>query len=134
MRLLLVASAAIALFLTSCATGPTPEELRSASFGAAPDLYEEPVKHYLSRMLIDPYSARYTFDVEPMQGWYRVAGEFRYGYYVCGTVNAKNRLGAYVGAKSFYAFLRDGRVMAAQIGAPLIGPAAECLKRVYASW
>lgn len=46
-------------------------------------------------MLNDPYSAKYTFD--------RVNMRSEKVGIVCGTVNAKNQLGAYVGKRTFTA-------------------------------
>jgi hypothetical protein len=49
--------------------------------------------------LKDPYSAVYQFEA-PMRAW----NYDNVTWMVCGTVNAKNSLGEYVGAKPFIAF------------------------------
>lgn len=94
------------LILSGCAKAPTREEFYKADFGPKPDNYEQLVKDYYFTKLFDPYSAQYTF-AQPHKGWLRFGGG-TYGWYVCGTVNSKNRFGAYVGARPFYFMIRDG--------------------------
>lgn len=115
-----------------CVTPPTLDEFARADYGAAPDLHEDAVKRHLGKRLFDPYSAVYTFDAGPTRGWTVVQGQRVFGYYVCGTVNAKNRFGAYVGANPFWAFVRNGSVVAA--GDWLMsGGGAECPSRRWIS-
>lgn len=75
-----------------------------------PSNYEQIVKDFYSRSLFDPYSAVYTFQ-SPVRGWAGSARGIQYGWYVCGTLNAKNRMGGYVGVKPFYALIRHGSVV-----------------------
>src|SRR4051794_39675118 len=63
-----------------------------------------PVKHaknQLGKYLFDPYSAQYE-DVRKI--------DTDIGEMVCGLVNAKNRMGAYVGRKPFYYVALNGDV------------------------
>jgi hypothetical protein len=39
-----------------------------------------------------------------------------YGWAVCGTVNAKNRYGGYVGAQPFFVLIRDNQVVRREMG------------------
>jgi hypothetical protein len=52
----------------------------------------------------------YTF-TKPEKAWNSFAGESLYGWRVCGTVNANNGFGVYVGEKPFYALIRDNKVV-----------------------
>lgn len=99
-------------FIFGCVAPPTAHELASADYGAPPENYEELVKARVGQELIDPYSAVYTFDVGPKRGWWTVGGQRVHGYFICGTLNAKNRLGGYVGRKPYWVFVRDGRALA----------------------
>jgi hypothetical protein len=89
---------------------PTPEPLKDADYGPSPSNYEEAVKTLFKRTLFDPYSAVYEFSL-PTQAWYRKGQTILYGWAVCGTVNVKNRYGAYVGASPFYALIRNEEVV-----------------------
>ncbi|WP_395172692.1 hypothetical protein [Roseibium alexandrii] len=57
---------------------------------------EQAVRTKAAETLVDPYSAVFTFDV---------VNEFEGGMAgkICGSVNAKNRYGAYTGQRFFYA-------------------------------
>jgi hypothetical protein len=91
-----------------CATTPTQREFETADYGLYPEKFEEIIKAYYSTILFDPYSAVYTFN-KPVKAWNRIENIF--GWVVCGTVNGKNRLGAYVGAKPFYILIRNNQVI-----------------------
>lgn len=120
----------IALFVLAAATAcvhgrPTPAQLATADYGPFPSDYETIVKNYYSKSLFDPYSAVYEFAGPPKQGWAAVPrgsgalGELVRGYEpvfgweVQGRINAKNRLGGYVGGRPFILLIRDGRVIKA---------------------
>jgi hypothetical protein len=67
----------------------------SHATGVDPAL-EQAVRTKAAETLVDPYSAVFTFDV---------VNEFEGGMAgkICGSVNAKNRYGAYTGQRFFYA-------------------------------
>jgi len=98
---------AFALFI-GCASSPrpTPQQIAEADYGDPPSKYQDSIKGVISPKLFDPYSAIYTFSV-PDKGWNNMLGKTIYGYSVCGSINAKNRFGGYVGAKPFYSFFRN---------------------------
>ena len=54
---------------------------------------------------------------------------------VCGTVNAKNRFGGYVGARPFYAAFRDGQLLTVRLqgGGSLLDSAGVIVERC-AEW
>ncbi|CAM3344812.1 PDZ domain-containing protein [Asticcacaulis taihuensis] len=61
-------------------------------------------------------------------------GKTRYGYFTCGTVNSKNRMGGYSGKQWFLIMLKDGAVTDLEIDSPGDGQwtAYECLADVKA--
>ncbi len=62
--------------------------------------------------LFDPYSAVYRFS-PPYKGkvWGGIVyGGWNYGYVVPFTVNAKNRMGGYVGVRPYKAVFKDGEL------------------------
>lgn len=91
----------------ACGKRLTIEELKNSDFGPYPNNYEEIIKSYYSKTLFDPYSAKYTFE-EPIKRYVR--GGTIFGWAVCGTLNAKNRFGGYVGTKRFWVIISYGEV------------------------
>jgi hypothetical protein len=108
MQRIIIATLLIVL-LTGCAARLTPEQIRAGDPGPYPENYQQITKDYFSKMLFDPYSAVFTFE-EPLKGWIS-GGPSRFGWFVCGTYNAKNRMGGYVGAQDFYTKIWNGRVI-----------------------
>lgn len=103
----------IVLFLFSCATAkdfrPRPQDRDDSNFGIYPYNYKEITKEYLSKNLFDPYSAFFTFS-DPLKVK-MAGGSSPFGWAVCGTLNAKNRYGGYVGAEPYIVKIRDGAVV-----------------------
>ena len=97
------------IMLAGCAMKPTPEQMANADYGSYPSGYQELIKEYYSKQLFDPYSAVYTFGT-PQRAWNGFGGH-NFGYGVCGTLNAKNRMGGYVGAQTFYFLLKNGLII-----------------------
>ena len=111
-----------AFSLCSCAA-PSKEEIAQADIGPRPENAEQLVRDHFAQTLFDPYSAVYTFDYGPERGYF-TALDTTIGWVICGSVNAKNRMGGYVGAKRFRAVIVRGRVAE---GATVIGdPYAVC--------
>jgi len=79
-------------------------------FGPYPEEYQEIIRRDVGAGLRDPYSAVWTYTT-PQEGWRNVFGKRLNGWLVCGTLNAKNAFGGYVGARPYTALLRDGRVI-----------------------
>ena len=111
MRLLAILAV---LFIAGCVQRPTAEQIAAADHGAYPEQYETLIKSYYEGILIDPTSPIYTFEA-PQKGY--IAASIlhdvptTFGWRVCGTINAKNRMGGYTGRKPFYALIRNGRVV-----------------------
>jgi hypothetical protein len=89
--------------------------------GAAPDrdagiaLIESAVRDSLK----DPDSAKFAWPNGFTDGWYRIPfGKKVTGWITCGTVNAKNSYGGYVGSSAVIAGIRNGAVVGFNIDLP----------------
>ena len=92
----------------------TPEQKVNADYGDYPDNYQQLIKEYFEARLFDPYSAKYNYS-KPIKGYTRKApvlggGVHEFGYVVIVWVNAKNRMGGYVGSKRYSMFIKNGQV------------------------
>jgi hypothetical protein len=103
----------LAISLMGCVK-PTPEELANADYGDYPSNYEEIAKASVSERLIDPYSAQFTFR-PPAKTWNGFGGG-KYGWAVCGTFNAKNRMGGYTGSDYFFVMIKNGIAIQSNVG------------------
>jgi len=93
---------------------PTMEQFAAADYGAEISQHdcERIAREIISGRLKDPYSAQFTFGTcqkgyeqsVPIMGL-----PVAFGYYIEGTVNAKNSFGGYVGAKKFTLLMKNGR-------------------------
>lgn len=110
--------------VAACASPPTDDQVRAANTGPYPTNYEQIVKDNFATSLFDPYSAVFSFTRTPTKGYggSPVAGA-KIGWIVCGTVNAKNRMGGYVGTKPFVVVISNGAVIHREIDTPT---AARC--------
>ncbi|HGS4994550.1 TPA: hypothetical protein ACMDP7_001700 [Vibrio cholerae] len=106
-----------ALLLGCAAKPPTEAEIASANYGAemSQDQAENLVKGFFQIYLKDPDSAKYVFS-DVKRNYYQQSaisgGEVTYGYTMLFSVNAKNSYGGYPGAKTYIAFMRDGKLIA----------------------
>lgn len=101
--------------LAACATGPTSEQLAQADYGPPPpENHQEIIKEWFEERLIDPTSPLYSFR-NPTQGHTNdsplYGTQLQFGWIVCGTVNGKNRMGAYVGREPFFTLFKEGRMV-----------------------
>lgn len=102
----------IIILCFGCAKPPTAEEMASWDYGPYPDNYEEIIKQNMVKVLIDPYSAQYHFQGAPEKKWMASPfGETKYGWGGVVFVNAKNRLGGYVGAQEFAYIIKNGQLI-----------------------
>ena len=99
------------LHLSGCATVPPREQMENANYGNYPNNYQEIIKEYYSRVLFDPYSAHYRWIKSPYKGYFSALGKFNYGYVVHVGINAKNRLGGYVGEKQEAVLIHNDAVI-----------------------
>ena len=100
--------------INGCATPPSEEQISSLDHGAPPQNYEAIIREYFDGVLFDPYSAHYDFE-PPVQYWVKEApllgGGLYAGYLVRVGVNAKNRVGGYVGKQMYGFLLKDERII-----------------------
>jgi len=105
---------AVLVILGGCATPPSQEQISSLDYGSPPQNYEATIKKYFDGVLFDPYSAHYDFE-SPQQYWVKDAplmgGKLYAGYFVRVGVNAKNRMGGYVGQKMYGFIIKDERII-----------------------
>lgn len=70
------------------------------------------IEERLRAGLKDPESARFEWPHDFTYGWYRRPFGKKYeGWFTCGTINAKNSYGGYVGRAAAIGFIRDGVVV-----------------------
>jgi len=115
--------------LAACATAPTTEQLANADYGAPPaEDHQQVIKEWFAERLIDPTSPLYSFG-NPVQGFTQensfYGTQLQFGWIVCGAVNGKNRMGAYVGREPFFTLFKDGKMVFIHDG-PAAGEA--CLR------
>jgi len=98
-----------ASFLVGCVAPPTAEEIATMNSAVKPSSQEaaqEAVKRYFERSLFDAEAARYRFPLPPTRGS-RLAlprADREFGWFMCGEINGKNRMGGYTGYKTFFAY------------------------------
>jgi hypothetical protein len=116
MRILAIALAAFVLAGCAMMNKPTQEQIAAADYGLLPEDYKTVIQTYMPRILLDPYSAVFSHWRGPSRGYaYDQNGSY-FGYRVCVEVNAKNRMGGYVGSQPYFFLLNNGRVMMIQGG------------------
>lgn len=101
-----------AFSLISCATRPTQQEIKNANYGPYPYDYQEIIKNNMENLLFDPYTAVYSDWRGPTSGY--SGGNFiqtAFGWRVCVNINAKNKMGGYVGKKLHYFLINNDRIV-----------------------
>lgn len=107
---------------TACATPISAEKAANADYGPAPTKgYQEAIKSYFARNLIDPTSPLYEFE-KPKQGYFKNSPLFEtkesFGWLVCGRLNSKNRFGGYTGSAPFVVLMKGNTVTQKLVGNP----------------
>lgn len=107
------------LLVAGCATPISPKDIANADYGSPPKDYKKVIEKEIGTQLLDPYSAQYEFS-QPSKGYTKASPLFGtsqvFGYKVCGTVNAKNRMGGYVGRVPFFTLFRNGVLVTKLVG------------------
>jgi hypothetical protein len=101
------AVAFIALILAACVAKPSSPEIQMMETAVKPtsaDTAQAAVKAYFDRTLIDPQSATYRFPFPVTQGSLTTADVRQFGWFMCGEINSKNRLGGYTGYDTFLVY------------------------------
>lgn len=104
------------LVLAAC-TPPTQEEINAAYYGPQPSDPIGIAEQWVGDRLIDPYSARYEHRGITQGVLYDIRGDY-FGWVQCGTVNARNRMGAYVGRTTYVVVIVDNRVIFGRMDDP----------------
>lgn len=115
-------AAALALSAISLA-GANPALARKepeppVEYGPAPtwERFQELAEQAVRDRLIDPDSAKFKWLGGPQQGFYKPMLAKRInGYYACGLVNARNRMGGYTGDSYFIVVIDYDQVLYVQI-------------------
>lgn len=114
-RQIFVCFLAILCLVVSCATAPTSQEISTLGYGEPLTIdYKAVIKAYFEQNLIDPFSAHIKYG-EPKTQWVKdpplLGGGLTAGYAVPVQVNAKNRMGGYVGWKSYMFIFRNDQLV-----------------------
>jgi len=105
------------VLLSGCAgtTMPTRAERKNIDYGAPLSIdYESSIKNYFDKSLFDPYSAHYSFSSPEtccLKEGLLSGGRQYVGYLVVVGVNAKNRMGAYVGMQEYGFLFKNNRLV-----------------------
>jgi hypothetical protein len=104
----------LCLSLSGCVTvpqSPSLLQMDTADYGNYPNDYQKIVKKFMETRLFDPYSAVYSNWTKPVRKWVRRSSGFIFGYRVDVHINAKNRMGGYVGAEPMTFLINNGEVI-----------------------
>ena len=120
-----------ALTISACATsnGPPPGLLENADYGPPPTEAEffRVAEEEIRNSLIDPDSGRFDWPNPIVRGYWPETGYSRagyFGYFTCGRINARNRMGGYTGRKPFAVVYRYGRILYSNIADSTYGDIA----------
>lgn len=97
--------------VTITACNPTAQQIQSANYGPFPADRVEIIKNFMADRLVDPESARYSGFTTPYQGYVREFADIYWGWIVEVDINAKNRIGGYVGRKRYRFVIKNDRVI-----------------------
>jgi hypothetical protein len=108
MRYLPIAAVGL-LALAGCApSAPTASEIQimqSAPKPSNPEAAQAAVQKYFENALFDAPAARWKFPFPPIQGSVRTtAGLREFGWFMCGELNGKSRMGGYDGWHTFIVY------------------------------
>ncbi len=114
-KIMFITSGLLILLAAGCATMPTQQEIANLNYGEPITIdYQIVIKDYFEKVLFDPYSAHYDFG-NPHTFWMRepplYGGGLYAGYMVIVGVNAKNRMGGYVGMQEYGFIFKDNQII-----------------------
>jgi hypothetical protein len=87
--------------------GDAAEDIGDRRYRPGAGRYTQEIPQAIGARLRDPYTAVYTFE-RPVRVWFFADDQIVWA--VCGTVNAKNAFGGYVGAKPFVVFYKHSKI------------------------
>jgi hypothetical protein len=114
-KLIMILLVVVAFAACGLIPPPTLEEQAKADYGIAPENPKEQVAEYLKTALFDPMTAVIEWQGDCVKGWWWVLDNFRvphatYGWKLTAKINAKNRMGGYVGFSNYTFCFRDGKL------------------------
>jgi hypothetical protein len=124
MKIPIIAAALLLAAMPAAAKDKKPEHV----YGPAPEWeqFRALAEANIRDRLIDPESARIEWLGQYHKGEFKPFLEKRVaGYIGCGTVNARNRMGGYVGRTNFVVVADFGRILFAEVGSKPGGMIAE---------
>lgn len=117
MRRKILGAFALALLLPT--EGVMAAGKEAADFGQIPDWesYKQIGNAALLASLVDPDSAKIEWPYVAVSGTLKAfLGKKRSGFFTCGLVNAKNRMGGYTGSVFFLIMIKNNQVVSLDIG------------------
>jgi hypothetical protein len=119
-NIMIVLLIGFAMSITACAPlQPRPEEIAVGQRAIRPSSNEaaqRAVIEYFSTQLKDPQSAQYRYR-DIINSKLLLASDFRlFGWFMCGTVNAKNSFGGYSGSSTFFAYFDPNKSNSVAVG------------------
>ncbi|MCG2739114.1 MAG: hypothetical protein L6300_02615 [Syntrophaceae bacterium] len=114
-KITFIISGLLILLVAGCATIPTQQEIANLNYGEPITIdYQSVIKDYFEKVLFDPYSAHYDFG-NPRTFWMKepplYGGGLYAGYMVIVGVNARNRMGGYVGMQEYGFIFKDNQII-----------------------
>jgi len=115
----------LCLVLAGCSIssrpGPSQEDMDRADFGPPPRDIDKTILAWMDEHLYDPISAIMEILSPPEKSWWGNTGtlmvprEIHYCWIVKTRIIAKNKMGGYIGWKSYHFYIRDGKIEYYQI-------------------
>jgi hypothetical protein len=121
----LTAIAAVSAILVGC-TPPPPVDAGHA--GPYPENYKAAMADYIKTNFFDPYTLRDVKITKP----FPARNGFGIGWGVCLTLNAKNRMGGYIGLDTDFYIVTGSRVEQQDRLVPFVGD--QCAGQVGEPW
>lgn len=108
-----------ALVMVAYPVSAKPLPLEQINFGPEPEwtFFRDAAEASVKYRLVDPDSAKFSWPYGLHKGGYKPFLEgWVYGYYTCGEVNSRNRMGGYAGGKTFIVVMNYDRIVHLEFG------------------
>lgn len=134
MRWFVVAAAGA---LASCSVGPAPptqaelQAINSAVKPTSAEAAQTAIKKHFDGALFDAPAALYKFPLPPVAGYRMFGSERQFGWFMCGELNGKNRMGGYTGYRPFLVYFEPSDP--GRINDTLVGDTDEYAAKVAAT-
>ena len=116
MKILLTVAAMLSLAATNAVAAPKAPPPTEPAHKPDWAVARQQGEAQLTNVLFDPSSAQIQYASGFQWGYLKpIIGRRTYGWIACGSVNAKNRMGGYVGAQTFLIFIDPNRAVTAAL-------------------